>query len=120
MTDDRARLLRAAVGFLALDRAEAGVAKVSLISEFLEESFVGCSVYDYENEDRVSHSYRIVNDTTGKILHHVFVSRAFLNDHAEAEIVPALQDLSLLVCLRMAGGRRVIVRSQMIEIEKGA
>jgi len=94
--------------------------KVSLISEFLEESFVGCSVYDYENEDRVSHSYRIVNDTTGKILHHVFVSRAFLNDHAEAEIVPALQDLSLLVCLRMAGGRRVIVRSQMIEIEKGA
>ena len=92
--------------------------KVSLISEFLEESFVGCSVYDYEDEDRVAHSYRIFDDTTGKVLHHVFVSRAFLADHAEAQIVPALHELGLLVCLGMAGGRRVLVRSQMIEIEE--
>jgi hypothetical protein len=45
--------------------------------------------------------------------------QAFLDHHAETEIVPALQELALLVCLRMAGGRPVIVRSQMIEIEKG-
>ena len=94
--------------------------KVSLVSEFLEESFVGCSVYDYEDKDRVAQSYRIINDTTGKVLHHVFVSREFLDDHVEAEIVPALQNLALLVCLTMAGAQRVIVGSQMIEIEKGA
>src|SRR5215470_675928 len=93
--------------------------KVSLVSEFLEESFVGCSVYDYEDKDRVAQSYRIINDTTGKVLHHVFVSREFLDDHVEAEIVPALQNLALLVCLTMAGAQRVIVGSQMIEIEKG-
>jgi hypothetical protein len=93
--------------------------KVSLISEFLEESFVGCSVYDSETEDHVAQFYRIVSDTTGKILHRVFVSRAFLDDHADAEIIQALQNLGLLVSLRRAGARRVTVRSQMIEIEAG-
>ena len=93
--------------------------KVSLISKFLEESFVGCSVYDWEDEAPLAQCYRIVDDTSGKLLHRVFVSRAFLDHHAEAEIVPALQSLALLVCLRMAGGRPVIVGSQMIEIEKG-
>jgi hypothetical protein len=91
--------------------------KVSLSSKFLEESFVGCSVYDREDEDRVAQFYRIVNDTTGETLHRVFVSRAFFDSHADAEIVPALESLALLVCLRMAGSRPVVVRSQMIEIE---
>ena len=94
--------------------------KVWLIAGFLEESFVGCSVfYDYEDRERVARSYRIVDYNTGKLMHHVFVARAFLDDHAEAEIVPALQDLAFLACLRMAGSRRVTVRSRMIEIEVG-
>src|SRR5262249_55563155 len=42
---------------------------------------------------------------------------SFLDDHAEAEIVPALQDLAFLACLRNAGSRRVIVKTRMIEIE---
>jgi len=91
--------------------------KVSLIEEFLEECFVGCSVYDSEDLGRVGRFYRIVNDTTGKVLHRVLVSRAFFDDHAEAEIVSALENLALLVCLRMAGARFVTVRSQVIEIE---
>jgi|RhiMetdeSRZDD1v2_1073273.scaffolds.fasta_scaffold426373_5 hypothetical protein len=94
--------------------------KVSVITEFLEQAFVGCSVNGQEAAgDRIAQFYRIVNDTTGKILHRVFVSRAFLDDHAEGEIVPALQDLGLLMCLRMVGSRRVLVKSQMIEIELG-
>ena len=92
--------------------------KVSLISEFLEESFVGCSVYDWQDEETLAQCYRIVDDTSGKLLHRIFVSRAFLDHHAEAEIVPALQTLALLVCLRMAAGSPVTVRSQMIEIER--
>jgi hypothetical protein len=36
--------------------------KVSLISEFLEESFVGCSVHNREDEDRVGQLYWIAND----------------------------------------------------------
>ena len=100
---------------MALDRR-----KVALIAEFLEESFVGCSVDDYEDKRRVAHCYRVTNETTGKVLHHVFVSRAFFDDHADAEIVPALENLALLECLEMADGRRVFVRSQMIEIEAGA
>jgi len=94
--------------------------KVSLISEFLEESFVGCSVYDWLDAERGAHVYHIVDDTSGKVVHRVFVSRAFLDNHSENDIVPALQNLALLVCLRMAGGRRVNVRNQMIEIEKRA
>ena len=92
--------------------------KVSLISEFLVQSFMGCSVHDHEDEDDVAQVYQIVNDSTGELLHRVIVSRAFIHDHAEAEIVPALQTLWLPACLKMAGGRRVFVRSQMIEIEE--
>jgi hypothetical protein len=95
--------------------------KVWLIAEFLEDSFVGCSVfYDYDDKERVARSYRIVNDTTAKIQHNVLVSRAFLDDHAEADIVPALQSLAFLACLKMAGTRRVTVKSRMIEIEVAA
>jgi hypothetical protein len=46
--------------------------KVWLIAEFLEDSFVGCSVfYDYEDRERVARSYRIVDYNTGKLMHHV-------------------------------------------------
>jgi hypothetical protein len=93
--------------------------KVWLIGEFLEESFVGCSVfYDYDDKEPVARSYRIVDDTTAKVRHYVIVSRAFLEHHAEAEIVPALQSLAFLECLRIAGDRRVIVRSRTIEIKQ--
>jgi len=94
--------------------------KVALIAGFLEESFVGCSVYDQENEGHLGQVYQIVNDTTEQVLHCVIVSRAFLNEHDEIEIVPTLQKLCLLVCLSMAAGRRVTVKSQMIEIEQNA
>ena len=94
--------------------------KVSLIAEFLETSFIGCSVYDRSDSERDAHFYQIVDEASGKVVHRILVSRAFLDNHAENDIVPSLQNLALLVCLRMAGGRRVHVRSQMIQIEKGA
>ena len=96
--------------------------KIGLVTEFLEHSFVGCSVDDWEDEEEDSpgRSYRIVDDTSGKLLHRVFVARAFFDHHAEGEIVPALQELAVLACLRIAGSRYVTVRSQMIEIEVGA
>jgi hypothetical protein len=40
----------------------------------------------------------------------VVVSRVFLDDHVQADIVPDLQKLAFLVCLRMAGSRRVVVK----------
>jgi hypothetical protein len=96
--------------------------KIGLVTDFLQQSFVGCSVDDWEDEeeDSLGQSYRIVDETSGKLLHRVFVARAFLDHHAEAEIVPALQDLAVLECLRIAGGRYVTVRSQTIEIEVAA
>ena len=96
---------------MALDRR-----KVSLISEFLGQSFVGCSVYDHELVDRRAQLYEIVDDTSERILHRLFVSHEFLDDHAEAQIVPALENLDLIVSLMMARGRRVVVRSEGIEI----
>jgi hypothetical protein len=40
--------------------------KVSLIAEFLQQSFAGCSVfYDYEDKERVERSYRIVKTPQG-------------------------------------------------------
>ena len=95
--------------------------KLSLIAEFLKQSFAGCTVsYDSEDREHVDRSYRIIDDATGSLRHIAVVTRAFLNDHAEAEIVPALQSLAFLVCLRMAGNRRVVVKSQMIELEAAA
>jgi hypothetical protein len=94
--------------------------KLSLIAEFLKESVVGCSVlYDHEDKERVARSYRIVNDTTRKMLHHVSISRAFLDDHAEGQIIPALRSLALVECLRIVGTRGVIVRTERIDIEPG-
>jgi len=92
--------------------------KVSVISRFLEESFIGCSVYDRQDADRDAQFFRIVNETSGKVVHRVFVSRAFLDDHGAEYIIPALEELAFLVCLRLAEGRPVIVKSQVIEIEK--
>jgi hypothetical protein len=91
--------------------------KVTLVAEFLREAFPGCSIYDLFDRDRVAQLYRIVDDRSRKTLHHIFVSREFLDDHAEAEIIPTLHNLGLLVNLRVAGVRLVIVRSQTIEIE---
>ena len=64
--------------------------KLALIAAFLQDSSVGCSVfYEDEGKDHVGRLYRrIVNDTTGKILHRVLVSRAFLAVHGDAEILP--------------------------------
>jgi len=95
--------------------------KCWLIAEYLKVSFVGCSVlYDYDDRELVARSYRIVDDFTGKLRHYVVVCRAFLEDHAEAAIVPALEQLAFLACLTLAGVRRVTVRSRMIDIEAAA
>jgi hypothetical protein len=64
-------------------------------------------------------TYRIINATTANILHLVSESRAFLDDHVEAEIVPILQRLDALGTLRRAGSHRVLVRSHTIEIDFG-
>ena len=81
---------------------------------------MGCSVHGQEGAgDRIAQFYRIVNDTTEKTVHRVFVSRAFFDDHAETEIIPALESLGLVMCLRTVGDRRVLVKSQTIEIELG-
>ena len=94
--------------------------KVALIWEFLAESFIGCSVHVREDRHRVGRFYRIVDNTSGWIRHRIFVSGTFFDNHAEAEIVPALQNLDLVEVLRMAGVRSVIVRNELIEIEGGA
>jgi hypothetical protein len=69
--------------------------KVSLISEFLEESFIGCSVFDRQDADRDAQFFRVVDDTSGKVVHRVFVARTFLDDHGADYIIPALEELSL-------------------------
>jgi len=92
--------------------------KVWLIAEFLGELFVDCPV-SYDSDDKVAGSYRIVHSTTGELLHDLCVTRAFLDDHVEADIVPALQRLDILVYLMIAGRRRVTVRKQTVEIEPG-
>ena len=105
------------------ERAVLDQRKISLVSEFLEESFVGCSVYDSEDNDRAAQLYQIFNETTGEIQHRVYISRAFLDGHAESEIIPALQTLGLVMCLGMARSRHVTVKGQMIEmidIEQGS
>jgi len=91
--------------------------KVLLIAQFLADSFARCSIF---YDDPVARAYRIVDESTGTLLHQATVSRAFLEDHAEADIVPALQNLAFLACLKIAGTRRVTVKSQMIEIEVAA
>jgi hypothetical protein len=93
--------------------------KVSVISKFLEESFIGCSVYDRQDADRDAQFFRVVDETSGKVTHRVFVSRAFLDDHGAEHIIPAPGGTGLPRVSENRGRPSVIVKSQMIEIEKG-
>jgi hypothetical protein len=77
-------------------------------------------LYDRQDADRDAQFFRIVNETSGRIVHRVFVSRAFLDDHGADNLVPDLRELAFLECLRIAGGRLVVVKNQMIEIEQRA
>jgi len=93
--------------------------KVAVVADFLKESFPGCRVYDREDWNRVAQFYRIIDDQSGKILHRIYVSREFFDDHSETEIVPVLRTRHLLANINSAGARSVIVRSQQTVTEEG-
>ena len=94
--------------------------KVAIVEQFLKDSFQGCPVYPWFDGERVAEVYGIDDEVGTQMRHRVVVSRAFFDDHAEAELVPALQNFNLISVIKSAGIRRVVVRSQEVVVEGGA
>lgn len=94
--------------------------KVAIVEQFLKDSFEGCPIYHWFDGDREAEFYRIDDEAGARMRHRLVVSRAFFDDHADAELVPALQNYNLISTIESAGTRRVIVRSQQLAVEEGA
>jgi len=92
--------------------------KVAVVEQFLKDSFEGCPIYHWLDGDREAEFYRIDDEEGVRMRHRVVVSRAFFDDHAEAELVPALQNLNLISTVMSAGTRRVIVRNDQLAVEE--
>lgn len=95
--------------------------KAALVGEFLKEVFPGDNVYDAEDFDRDCQFYRINEAATGRLRHRVRVSREFLDDHTEEQIVQRLRDWQVGAIIRRAGARSVLVTNTgcVIETEQG-
>ena len=82
--------------------------KAALVAEFLKESLPGLHVYDTEDFERDCQFYRI-DDGRGNIRHRVRVSREFLDDHTDEQIVSSLNAWELPNLIMQAGLRPVLV-----------
>ena len=91
--------------------------KAGLVAEFLKNAFPGHHVYDMEEFDRDCQFYRIDEGGTGKIRHRVRVSREFLDDHTEKEVVQRLRDWQVPDVIRRADTRPVLVTNTGCVIE---
>ncbi len=91
--------------------------KAALVGDFLKEAFPGHNIYDTEEFSRDCQFYRIDERGTGKVLHRVRVSREFLDDRTEKQVVQKLQDWEVPLIIRRAGARAVLVTNSGCVIE---
>ncbi len=96
--------------------------KVTLVGDFLREAFLGHDVHDTEDFGRACQFYRIDEGGTGRVLHRVLMSREFLDDHSERQIIRKLEDWQVPAIIRQAGLRSVLVTNEgcVIETEQDA
>jgi hypothetical protein len=91
--------------------------KAGLVGDFFKEAFAGHNVYDIEEFDRDCQFYRIDESGSGRVRHRVRVSREFLDDYTEEQIVQKLQALQVPDVIRRAGARSVLVTNTGCVIE---
>lgn len=93
--------------------------KAALVGDFLKDEFAGHSIYDAEGFDRDCQFYRI-DESTGRVRHRVRVSREFLDDHSEDQILQKLRAWDVSNVIRRAGARSVLITNTgcLIETEE--
>ena len=92
--------------------------KVAAARDFLKEAFPGHDVHDLEDFDRNCQLYRIDQGGTGRVLHRVRVSREFLDDHSERQLIRKLEDWQVPSVIHQAGIRPVLVTNEGCTIEQ--
>jgi hypothetical protein len=91
--------------------------KAALVVDFLKEAFPGHDVHDTEDFSRGCQFYRIDERGTGGVLHRVRVSRVFLDDHTERQVIRKLEDWQVPTIIRQAGLRSVLVTNEGCAIQ---
>lgn len=91
--------------------------KAALVGDFPNEAFPGHNVQDTEDFGRDCQLYRIDEGGTGRVLHRVRVSREFLDDHSERQVIRKLEDWQVPSIIRQAGLRAVLVTNEGCAIE---
>ena len=91
--------------------------KVAVIGDFLKDAFPGHDVHDTEDFSLGCQFYRIDEGGTRSVLHRVCVSREFLDDHTERQVIRKLEDWQVLAIIRQAGTRSVLVTNEGCVIE---
>ena len=80
---------------------------VDFLVDFLKEAFPGHDVHDTEDFSRGCQFYRIDERGTGRVLHRVRLSRVFLDDHTERQVIRTLEDWQVPTIIRQAGPNEV-------------
>jgi len=91
--------------------------KAAAVGAFLKNAFPGHDVHDTEDFNRDCQFYRIDEGGTGRVLHRVRVSREFLDDHTERQVIRKLEDWQVPAIVRQAGARSVLVTNAGCVIE---
>lgn len=88
--------------------------KVALVGEFLRQSCPGDEVAETYDYSRSAQFYRIARGTA--LVHRIYVSKEFFDDHTEGEIAHLLNDWRAAETIREAGARAVIVTNGGISV----
>jgi hypothetical protein len=91
--------------------------KAALVVDFLKEAFPGHDVHGTEDFSRGCQFYRIDERGTGRVLHRVLVSRVFLDDHTQRQVIRKLEDWQVPTIIRQAGLRSVLVTNEGCAIQ---
>ena len=86
--------------------------KAALVANFLKDAFPGHEVHDTEDFARDCQFYRIDEGGTRRGVHRVRVSREFLDDHTERQVIRKLEDWQAPTIIRQAGLRPVLVTNE--------
>ena len=92
-------------------------AKIGAVRASLAHACPACKVYDLFDVRAAAQIFRI-DDSDGRILHLVIVSKEFFHNHSAADIPAFLQEHDLVNALRQAGpSSRLLVGNDGLHLQ---
>src|SRR5262245_34991810 len=99
---------------MAESRRRIDTRKVALVGELLMDAYPGLEVQSAYDFNRSAQFYRVAQGT--QLVHRIYVSREFFDDHAEEEIRGLLKAWRAKETIEAAGARAVIVTNGGISV----